>query len=142
MFVVYNCQERSIPSHKDESGTLYVLDTTGSLPFEPRRTFYITDIPTGATRGGHAHKLCEQFLVSVSGGISINTYDGYNEKKFSLSQPDKGLYIPPMIWVEFQSFSRESVCLVVASQFYDETDYVKNFDDFASLVAEKNTERV
>ncbi|MGJ5642323.1 WxcM-like domain-containing protein [Formosa sp. S-31] len=118
-----------IPKIKDSRGNLAVIEKE-CIPFEIKRVYYLYDVPSDAFRGGHAHKELFQFLIPLSGSFEVRLKDGEEERLVSLNKPDKGLLITPGIWREIENFSSGSVCLVLASDVYDEADYIRNFDEF------------
>ena len=101
------------------------------IPFKIQRVYYLYDVPSGAYRGGHAHKKQQEFLVALSGSFNVVLQDEHGEKRiFTLNKPNQGLLIPNMIWRVLDNFSSGSVCLVIASDFYDEKDYIRNLKKF------------
>jgi hypothetical protein len=100
------------------------------IPFDIKRAYYLYDVPGGAERGGHAHKGLHQLIIAISGAFDIVLDDGDEKKRFHLNRSYFGLYVSPMIWREMDNFSSGAVCLVLASNFYDEADYYRNYDDF------------
>jgi hypothetical protein len=100
------------------------------LPFEFKRIFYLYDMPGGESRGAHAHKACHQFLVAASGAFEVLLDDGKMKNAVYLNRPYQGLHIPPGIWASELNFSSGSICLVLASHTYDETDYIRDYNDF------------
>ncbi|WP_147678944.1 sugar 3,4-ketoisomerase [Algibacter pacificus] len=125
-----------IPKISDPRGNLSVIEKN-TLPFEVKRVYYLYDVPSDSYRGGHAHKKLYQFLVSLSGSFDVLLKDGENQTKFTLNKPNKGLLIVPGIWRELENFSSGSVCLVLASDVFDESDYIRDFTDFKSFVKSK-----
>lgn len=110
------------------------------MPFEIRRVYYLYDVPGGETRGGHAHKNLQQFIIAMSGSFDVVLDDGYNKKSILLNRAYYGLYIPTMIWRELDNFSSGSVCLVLASEHYDEEDYIRDYDVYKNLLRPSNYE--
>jgi hypothetical protein len=100
------------------------------IPFNISRVYYLYDIPTFSSRGGHAHRDLEQLIVAASGSFEVILNDGRNERKIFLNRPSYGLYVPPMMWRELKKFSGGSICLVLASLKYDEKDYFRNYSNF------------
>ena len=123
-----------IPLHSDLRGNLSVVDSMSCLPFHLKRIFYICNIPINSERGGHAHYKCHQFICCLSGSVTI---EGYSENKISekylLSDPNKGLYVPPLNWTSMKANTKDCIYLVAASDFYDEKDYITNFKMFIKI---------
>ena len=103
------------------------------IPFSIKRVYYLYDVPFNGERGGHAHKDLFQVLIALNGSFELLLDDGSNTKKILLDSPNIGLYIPNGIWREMNNFSKNSVCLVLASQDYDENDYIRNYQDFKEM---------
>jgi hypothetical protein len=127
---IKNCKTLQIPKISSPRGSLSVIEDSNILPFEIRRVYYLYDIPAGESRGGHAHKILEQLIIPISGSFDVKINDGSHEKVITLNRPNVGLYICPYIWRELDKFSSGSVCLVLASQPYDESDYFRNYEEF------------
>lgn len=121
----------SVPKIIDNKGRgkLSVIEKS-IIPFEIKRVYYLYDVPSDAFRGGHAHKNLDQFMIALSGSFEVNIDDGSNNKKFMLNKPNQGLLIPSGIWREMDNFSAGSVCLVLASEVFDESDYFRDYDSF------------
>lgn len=119
----------AIPKIEDRRGNLSVIEND-TVPFDIKRVYYLYDVPSGAERGGHAHKNLQQFLVALSGSFDVVLNDGNEERIITLNKPYEGLLINSGIWRELQNFSSGSVCLVVASEVYIEDDYIRDFDEF------------
>jgi dTDP-4-dehydrorhamnose 3,5-epimerase-like enzyme len=118
-----------IPKISDPRGNLGVIDKE-TIPFEIKRVYYLFDVPSTAYRGGHAHINQLEFLVALSGSFDVKLNDGKKETHVTLNKPDKGLLIEKGIWRELDNFSAGSVCLVLASDVFDETDYIRDFETF------------
>lgn len=118
-----------IPRVHDERGLLAVIEKD-TIPFQIKRVYYLYDVPSDAFRGGHAHKQLYQIIIPLSGSFDVHVKDGQQTKTYTLNKPHKGLLIVPGIWREIDNFSSGCVCLVLASSEYDETDYIRNFNDF------------
>lgn len=132
---VFDCSLLTLPQIGDRSGHITVVHNNSEVPFEIQRAFYLYDIPGGESRGAHAHKQCHQFLVAVSGAFEVLLDDGKIQRQVMLNRPNLGLHIPPMIWASEINFSSGSICLVLASQEYDETDYIREYSVYKELVA-------
>lgn len=130
---VYDCSIIELPKLNNRAGNITPVTNYENIPFGTKRVFYIYDIPGGEDRGAHAHKQCHQFLIAVSGSFEIEMDDGINKRTITLNRPYYGLHIPPKIWAAEKSFSSGSVCLVLASLKYDETDYIRNYHDFLNI---------
>lgn len=118
-----------IPKIKDTRGNLAVIEKD-SIPFAIKRVYYLYDVPSDAYRGGHAHKEQQEFLIALSGSFEVVLTNGNSKQKVMLNKPDKGLLIPTGIWRELENFSSGAVCLVLASDEFDEADYIRDYDDF------------
>ena len=118
-----------IPKIQDARGNLSVIEGQ-TLPFEIKRVYYLYDVPSGAERGGHSHVVQHEFLVALSGSFEVVIKDGNHEKIVALNKPNIGLHIVSGIWRELQNFSSGSVCLVVASDVFEEEDYIRDFKVF------------
>lgn len=125
----------NLPKIQDPRGNLSVIEN-GTIPFDIKRVYYLYDVPSGAYRGGHAHEELLQFLIPLSGSFDVILKDGKNVKTVTLNKPNKGLLIVPGIWREINNFSSGAVCLVLASTKFDESDYIRDFEEFMLL---KNT---
>jgi len=126
---VEDCKIIEIPKIKDPRGNIAVVEKD-VIPFEAKRVYYLYDVPSDASRGGHAHiELC-QFLIALSGSFDVILHDGEKEKKITLNKPNKGLLIKSGIWRELENFSSGSVCLVLASAVFEEEDYIRDFNAF------------
>ncbi|MFD1163875.1 MULTISPECIES: sugar 3,4-ketoisomerase [Hwangdonia] len=122
-----------IPKIKDNRGNLSVIEKD-LLPFLFKRVYYLYDVPSGAYRGGHAHKEQEEFLIALSGSFNVVLQDRTGKKRtFTLNKPNQGLLVSNMIWRELEGFSSGAVCLVVASDVYDESDYIRDFEKFMEM---------
>lgn len=125
-----DCRFVQLPKNDDPRGSLTVIENQRHIPFAMERLFYTYDVPGGAERGGHALKTCEQFLIAMSGSFDAMVDDGTERKRYRLSQPHVGRYIPPMIWREMENFSEASVCLAVASTMYIASNYYRDYQGF------------
>lgn len=130
---VYNCSIIQLPKIHNRAGNLTALENNQNIPFEVRRVYYLYDIPGGEDRGGHAHHNLQQFVIAVSGAFDVLLDDGMNKKIIHLDRPYIGLHIVPGIWRELLNFSSGAICLVLASEKYQESDYVREYSEFKSL---------
>ena len=128
------CKIVELPKIADPRGNLTFLESGKHIPFEIRRVFYLYDVPTGEDRGAHAHKELHQFLICLSGSFDVSLDDGHAKKVIHLNRPWKGLHVTPMIWAAEINFDPGSVCLVMASDFYVESDYIRDYSEFRQLV--------
>ena len=130
---ISDCCLVSLPKISDPRGNLTFIESGsdgGHIPFDINRVYYLYDVPGGAERGGHAHKGLSQLIIAMSGSFDVLLDDGCEKKRFHLNRSYTGLYVCPMIWRELDNFSSGSVCLVLASNHYDEEDYYRNYEDF------------
>lgn len=127
---IYHCSIIQLPGIHDNRGNITVVEGTKNLPFDVKRVFYLYDIPSGESRGAHAHKACHQFLVAAHGSFEMLVDDGINKKIVSLNRPSHGLHIPPGIWAHELNFSSGAICLVLTSHLYDEKDYIRDYQEF------------
>jgi hypothetical protein len=125
------CRVVELPRIVDPRGNLTPIEGGIQVPFEIARVYYLYDVPGGEGRGGHAHRAFEEFIVAASGSFDIVVDDGTHRERFFLNRSYYGLYLPPMVWRELDNFSSGSVCLVLASQRFDEADYIRDYDAFA-----------
>lgn len=116
--------------HSDRKGDLSVVENGNVVPFSVKRVYYLYDVPGGESRGGHAHKALYQLIVAASGSFSVILDDGKNKKTFDLKRPYQGLLVVPGIWRTLEDFSSGSVCMVLASERYDESDYIRDYGLF------------
>lgn len=131
---INNCKIIEFPIVHDARGNLTFIENSRHIPFDIKRVYYLYDVPGGAERAGHAHKTLQQIIIAMSGSFDIELDDGYEKKKFHLNRSYYGLYICPMIWRTIDNFSSGSVCLVLASDFYSEADYYRDYDEFLKAV--------
>jgi len=124
------CGMIDLPKITDCRGNLTFIEGGRQIPFAIQRVYYLYDVPGGAERGGHAHKELHQLIIAMSGSFDVTLDDGENKKRFHLNRPYNGLYVCPMIWRELDNFSSGSVCMVLASNRYDEADYYRDYEAF------------
>lgn len=127
---IKDCQIIDLPKIADPRGNLSFIEGGRHVPFDIRRVYYTYDVPGGAQRGAHAHKDLHQLIVAMSGSFDVVLNDGYEEKRFHLNRSYFGLYVCPMIWRDIDNFSSGAVCMVLASNYYDEDDYYRDYSDF------------
>lgn len=125
-----DCKVIELPRINDPRGNLTFVEAEKHISFEIKRVYYLYDVPGGAERGGHAHKGLQQLIIAMSGSFDVTLDDGKDKKKFHLNRSYNGLYVCPMIWRELDNFSSGSVCMVLASNLYDEDDYYRDYSEF------------
>ena len=125
-----------LPKIKDPRGNLSFFENENQIPFNIKRTYWIYDVPGGETRGGHAFKVSNEFIIALSGSFDVVLNDGEKETKYSLNRSYTGLLVPCMKWRRLENFSTNSLALIVSSIEYDENDYIRDFNDFKKLVNE------
>src|SRR5918911_2163963 len=128
------CRIIELPKITDPRGNLTFLEGGRNVPFEIRRVYYLYDVPGGSSRAGHGHKTLHQLMIAMSGSFDVILDDGYRKQKYHLNRSYYGLYICPMIWRDIDNFSSGSVCMVLASDFFDESDYYRQYEDFLKAV--------
>lgn len=132
MTSISNCKIIDLPKISDARGNLTFIEGNKQIPFRIQRVYYLYDVPSGAERGGHAHKELEQLIIASSGSFDVVLGDGVRQKRFHLNRPYFGLYVCPYIWRELDNFSSGSVCTVLASRPYEEEDYFREYQDYLS----------
>jgi dTDP-4-dehydrorhamnose 3,5-epimerase-like enzyme len=125
-----NCRVIDLPIINDPRGNLTFIEQNRHVPFEFKRVYYLYDVPGGAERGGHAHRDLFQLIVAISGSFDVHLDDARGRRTVQLNRSYRGLYITPMIWREIDNFSSGAVCLVLASNLYDEADYYRDYTEF------------
>ncbi|WP_447636459.1 sugar 3,4-ketoisomerase [Flavobacterium microcysteis] len=128
-----NIEIIEIPKIEDYRGNIAVIEND-VVPFDIKRVYYLFDVPSSSHRGGHAHKKLIQLLIPLSGSFDVVLSDGKEKQVITLNKPDKGLLIKPTVWRELENFSSGAVCLVIASEVYEEEDYIREFDEFIAYV--------
>jgi hypothetical protein len=129
------CRRVTLPETADLRGRLMFAEEDRHIPFLVRRVFAIYQVPAEQTRGAHAHRTCHQFIVMLAGGSTISIDEGAETCEERLDHPTQGLYAPPLVWIELKEFTPDAVCLVLASEHFDEADYVRDRVEFQRLVA-------
>lgn len=130
---VDDCSVIKLNKIQERSGNITIVENFKNIPFKVKRVYYLYDIPGGAERGGHAHKNLYQLIVGASGSFNVTLDDGNNKKMINLNRPDSGILIVPGIWRELNEFSSGAVCLVLASEKYNEEDYIRNYIQFKKI---------
>jgi dTDP-4-dehydrorhamnose 3,5-epimerase-like enzyme len=128
--VIEKCKIIHLPRINDPRGNLTFVESGRHIPFDIRRVYYLYDVPGGAERGGHAHKALHQLIIAMSGSFDIHLDDGYSKKTMHMNRSYYGLYVCPMIWRGIDNFSSGAVCMAMVSEYYDELDYYRNYDQF------------
>lgn len=131
---VDDCRVIELPKIHDARGNLTFVEANRHVPFDIRRVYYLYDVPGGESRGGHAHKQLQQFVIAMNGSFDVILDDGRKRRTVSLNRSYYGLYMPRLIWRELVNFSSGSVCTVLASEYYDASDYYRDYDEFRRVV--------
>ncbi|HEX7083914.1 MAG TPA: FdtA/QdtA family cupin domain-containing protein [Gaiellaceae bacterium] len=131
------CQLVELPRVNDARGNLTFIESERHVDFQIRRVYYLYDVPGGAERGGHAHKQLHQLFVAMSGSFDVVLDDGHDRRRVHLNRSYTGLYVPEMVWREIDNFSSGSVCMVLASEVYDEDDYFRDYSEFVAAADER-----
>lgn len=126
------CRIIELPKIQDHRGNLTFVESDRHMPFEIKRVYYLYDVPGGAARAAHGHKALRQLMIAMSGSFDVTLDDGFEKKKFHLNRSYFGLYIPSMMWRDLDNFSSGAVCMVLASDYYDEEDYYRDYKTFVS----------
>jgi glyoxylate utilization-related uncharacterized protein len=129
------CRIINLPKVNEPRGNLSFVEGMVHIPFDIKRVYYLYDVPGGSERGAHAHRNLQQFMIAMSGSFDVILDDGDSSQRFHLNRSYYGLYIPPMHWRTLDNFSSGSVCMVLASAYYDEGDYYRDFEAFKADVA-------
>lgn len=131
---IKDCRIIELPKISDSRGNLSFVEGNRHIPFEIKRTFYMYDILQGAVRGGHAHNKLEQFIIAMFGKFDVVLDDGFHKKTFTLDNPHTGLYMPALTWCDLKNFSSGAVCMTLVSDYYDEVDYYRNYNEFMAAI--------
>lgn len=134
MLSLDSCRIIDFQNQIDERGGLVIAEAFKEIPFEIKRVFYSFNIPDRKSRGAHAHRKCSQVLIAPSGRFTVELRDSVNVRRVVMSDPLKGLLVPPGIWASELDFEPNAICLVLASDLYDESDYIRSFDEYAEYV--------
>jgi hypothetical protein len=127
-------QEINLPKILDERGNLSFIEYPNHIPFDIKRVYWIYDVPGGEKRGGHAYKNLYELIIAISGSFDVIIDTGLEIKKITLNRSYKGVYIPKMVWRSLDNFSTNSLCLILASNAFDQEDYIRDYNDFKSLI--------
>lgn len=131
---INDCKVVSLPKIVDPRGNLTFIEESRHVPFDIKRVFYLYDVPTEESRGAHAHRKLHQFIICLSGSFDVAIDDGEFQARIHLNRPWKGLHVPPMVWAAEINFDPGTVCLVLASDRYDESDYIREYDDYLAAL--------
>lgn len=129
-----DCKIINLPKIADPRGNLTFVEGGRHVPFDIKRVYYLYDVPGGGERGGHAHKALSQLIIAMSGSFDVLLDDGREKQRFHLNRSYYGLYVCPMVWRELDNFSSGSVCMVLASNFYEESDYYRDYKGFLKAI--------
>jgi hypothetical protein len=132
--MIESCQILDLPRINDPRGNLTFVESNRHIPFSIQRVYYLYDVPGGSERGGHAHKALNQLIIAMSGSFDIHLDDGHSKKTVHMNRSYKALFVCPMIWREIDNFSSGAVCMVLASDYYDELDYYREYEQFINDV--------
>ena len=132
--MIDKCKIIDLPRINDPRGNLTFVEAGRHIPFDIRRVYYLYDVPGGSERGGHAHKALHQLIIAMSGSFDIRLDDGYSKMTVHMNRSYYGLYVCPMIWREIDNFSSGAVCMALGSDYYDELDYYRDYNQFMSDV--------
>lgn len=135
---IADCKIIELPKIADPRGNLSFIEGGQHIPFDISRVYYLYDVPGGSDRGSHAHKNLHQFIVAMSGSFDVVLDDGKEKKRFHMNRSYYGLYVCPMMWRDLDNFSSGAVCMVLASEHYDEVDYIRDYDQFLATSRQLN----
>lgn len=134
---IEQCRIIELPKIADPRGNLTFVEANRHIPFDIKRVYYLYDVPGGSERAGHGHKQLQQLFIAMSGSFDLLIDDGHEKKKYHMNRSYYGLYVCPMIWRDLDNFSSGAVCMVLASDYYDESDYYRKYQDFIEAVNQK-----
>lgn len=134
---INECKIIQLPKIQDQRGNLTFIESSNHIPFDIKRVYYLYDVPGGASRAAHGHKKLNQLMIAMSGSFDVRLDDGFEKKTFHLNRSYFGLYIPSMMWRDLDNFSSGAVCMVLASEYYDEEDYFREYADFIQSTKDK-----
>ncbi|WP_166727609.1 sugar 3,4-ketoisomerase [Mucilaginibacter gilvus] len=127
---VFDCNIMQLPRIHNRAGNITPVENNVHIPFAVKRIYYLYDIPGGESRAAHGHKELEQVIIAASGSFDVHLDDGLNKKTIQLNRPYAGLHVKPGIWRDISNFSSGAICLVLASELYDEQDYLRDYEGF------------
>ena len=130
---IKDCKIVDLPKISDPRGNLSFVEGGQHIPFEIKRVYYLYDVPGGSDRGSHAHKNLHQFIIAMSGSFDVVLDDGQQKQRFHMNRSHYGLYVCPMMWRDLDNFSSGAVCMVLASEHYDEADYIRDYGQFLAV---------
>ena len=130
LYTVFDCSIIYLPKIQNRAGNITPVTNLENIPFIIKRIYYLYDMPGGESRGAHAHKKLEQLVIALSGSFDITLDDGRNKKSIHLARPYMGLHMLPGMWRDINNFSSGAICLVLASELYDEKDYIREYSEF------------
>lgn len=134
---ISDCKIIELPRIASNKGNLTFIESKKHIPYEIKRIYYLYDVPGGESRGGHAHKMLQQVVIAASGSFDVVVYDGILKYRYHLNRSYYGLYIPKLVWRDLDNFSSGSVCLVLASEFYDEDDYIRDHEEYREVLVKE-----
>ena len=129
-YTVFDCNILELPKIENRAGNITPVQNNIELPFAVKRVYYLYDIPGGESRGAHGHKALQQVIVAASGSFDVTLDDGRNKKTVQLNRPYYGLHVYPGMWRDLSNFSSGAICLVLASEVYQEEDYLRDYKGF------------
>ncbi|MDZ7634086.1 MAG: FdtA/QdtA family cupin domain-containing protein [Bacteroidales bacterium] len=138
---IFNCSVVELPKIHNAAGNITIIQNGEDYPFDVRRVYYLYDVPGGSERGGHAHRNLEQLIIAAGGSFDVVLDDGRNKKVVELNRPYFALYVMPGIWREIINFSSGAICLVLASEKFDQGDYIRDYQEFIKFREEIKTSR-
>jgi hypothetical protein len=127
---VFDCTTLTLPKINTPGGNITAINNGLEIPFAVRRVYYLYDVPGGESRGGHAHRALQQVIIAASGSFEVQVDDGKTKRTFALNRPYIGVHLPPGLWRELSNFSSGAFCLVLASETFDEEDYIRDYQDY------------
>jgi len=135
---VSDCKLIDLPQIHNRQGNITPLNGNTDWPFDIKRVYYLYDVPSGESRGGHAHKTLNQLIIAASGSFNVVINDGIKSVTVTLNSPSLGLHLVPGMWRELKDFSSGAICLVMASAHFDESDYIRDYDDYKKYIHENS----